>query len=133
MTSSRNARAVRGPFTELTIARVRELIREPEAVFWVFVFPILLAGMLGVAFRSRPPDTLPVAIVAGSHAQARLAALSASPDLRPAIYAEAEARQALARGRVVLAVSDTDRVIQRMVEIASAMTTGKDIGPVISR
>ena len=35
--------AVRGPLMELTRARVRELIREPEAVFWVFVFPIVLA------------------------------------------------------------------------------------------
>ena len=34
---------------------------------------------------------------------------------------------------VMVAVSDTDRVIKRMVEIASSMVTGKDIGPVISR
>ena len=39
---------------------MRELIREPEAVFWVFVFPIVLAAILGLAFRSRPPDALPV-------------------------------------------------------------------------
>ena len=53
---------------ELTLARVRELTREPEAIFWVFVFPILLAAILGVAFRSRPPDALPVAVVAGPQA-----------------------------------------------------------------
>ena len=47
---------VRSALTELTLARVRELTREPEAVFWVFVFPILLAGILSLAFRSRPPD-----------------------------------------------------------------------------
>ena len=29
---------VRGPFAELTLARIRELTREPEALFWVFVF-----------------------------------------------------------------------------------------------
>ena len=28
---------VRGPFAELTLARIRELTREPEALFWVFV------------------------------------------------------------------------------------------------
>jgi hypothetical protein len=38
---------VRPPLVELTLARVRELVREPEAVFWVFVFPILLAAILG--------------------------------------------------------------------------------------
>ena len=99
---------VRGPLTELTRARVHELTREPEAVFWVFVFPIVLAAVLGLAFRSKPPEPLPVGVVAGPHAEARLAAmssLSGGSDLKPAILPEAEAAQALARGRVVLVVS----------------------------
>ena len=96
---------VRHPLVELTLARVRELVREPEAVFWVFVFPILLAGILGLAFRSRPPDALPVAVVEGSASAARLAALRAEPSLRPEVLAEPEARAALGRGRVVLVVS----------------------------
>jgi ABC-2 type transport system permease protein len=109
VTDSRiHARTLRGPFLELTLARIRELTREPEAIFWVFVFPIVLAGILGVAFRSRPPDTLPVAIAAGPHADARFAVLSATPELRPSVVADAEARQALARGRVVLVVSSDD-------------------------
>ena len=53
---------IRRPLTELTLTRVRELVREPEAVFWVFIFPILLAAILGLAFRSRPPEALPVAV-----------------------------------------------------------------------
>jgi ABC-2 type transport system permease protein len=96
---------IRGPFAELTIARIRELTREPEAIFWVFVFPIILAGILGLAFRSRPPDTLPVAIVAGPEAEARRSALEGEPVLQPRVLADAEARQALARGHVVLVVS----------------------------
>lgn len=99
---------VRGPLVELTRARVRELIREPEAVFWVFVFPILLAGILGVAFRSRPPEALPVAVVAGPHADARTAVLAAGSDLEPRVLSERDARLALARGRVVLVVSGDD-------------------------
>ena len=98
----------RGPLSELTLARVRELIREPEAVFWVFIFPILLAAILGLAFRSRPPEPLPVAVVAGSRADARLSALSSQADLKPRSLGEAEARQALARGQVVLVVSAGD-------------------------
>ena len=54
---------MRGPLFELTRARVHELIREPEAMFWVFVFPIVLAAILGLAFRSKPPEALPVAVV----------------------------------------------------------------------
>jgi ABC-2 type transport system permease protein len=99
---------VRGPLTELTIARVRELVREPEAIFWVFVFPILLAGVLGLAFRSRAPEPLPVAVMAGPHAEARLAALGSIPELRATLLPEDEARQSLARGRVVLVVGSGD-------------------------
>ena len=35
------------PLVELTRARLREFVREPEAVFWVFVFPVLMAIALG--------------------------------------------------------------------------------------
>ena len=40
---------------ELTRSRVREFIREPEAVFWVFAFPLLLtdAGALSAVERFR--------------------------------------------------------------------------------
>src|SRR6476620_11384129 len=96
---------VRGPLTELTLARIRELTREPEALFWVFVFPILLTAILGLAFRSRPPDALPVAVTAGPQADTYLAALANASDLKPSLLPADEARQALARGRVVLVVS----------------------------
>src|SRR3990172_2571249 len=62
---------VRPPLVELTLVRVRELLREPEAVFWVFVFPILLAAILGLAFRSRPPEALPGAGVGACRAACR--------------------------------------------------------------
>lgn len=96
---------VRSPLTELTLARVRELIREPEAVFWVFVFPIVLTAILGLAFRSRPPEALPVALVAGPTSEARLAAVALDSELKPRVLSETEAQDALARGRVVLVVS----------------------------
>src|SRR5262245_57945776 len=72
---------VRSPLTELTVARLRELFREPEAVFWVFVFPIVLAAILALAFRSRPPEALPVAVVEGPRAAERLAVLASGGDL----------------------------------------------------
>jgi hypothetical protein len=105
VTAERRTYRVRGPLVELTRARIHELTREPEAVFWVFVFPIVLAAVLGLAFRSKPPEPLPVGVVAGSHAEARLAALSGGADLKPIVLPEAEAAQALARGRFVLVVS----------------------------
>jgi ABC-2 type transport system permease protein len=48
---------------QLTLVRFREFIRQPEAVFWTFVFPILLAVGLGLAFRSRPPERPHIGVV----------------------------------------------------------------------
>jgi len=56
-----------------------ELKREPEVVFWVFVFPLLLATGLGIAFRNKPADASSVAIVSGVGAQQAEALLQSSP------------------------------------------------------
>ena len=50
------------PLLQLTLIRFREFLREPEAVFWTFIFPLLLASGLGLAFRSRPADVAKVGI-----------------------------------------------------------------------
>lgn len=49
-------------FLNLVLARVREFYREPEAIFWVYGFPLILAVLLGTAFsQARPePPTLDV-------------------------------------------------------------------------
>src|SRR5580692_7772127 len=57
------AQFVDHPLVQLTLVRFREFLREPEALFWVFVFPLLLAAGLGIAFRNRPADVLKVATV----------------------------------------------------------------------
>ena len=44
------------PLVQLTLVRYREFFREPEAVFWVFVFPVLLTAGLGMAFRNQAPE-----------------------------------------------------------------------------
>ncbi|MGO9012738.1 MAG: ABC transporter permease [Bryobacteraceae bacterium] len=57
------------PLAQLTLVRFLEFMREPEALFWVFIFPILLAAGLGIAFRNRPPDVLKIATVTPQLAQ----------------------------------------------------------------
>jgi ABC-2 type transport system permease protein len=57
------------PLVQLTLVRFLEFIREPEALFWVFVFPVLLAAGLGIAFRNRPADVLRIAAVTPELAQ----------------------------------------------------------------
>ncbi|HEY6766319.1 MAG TPA: ABC transporter permease [Candidatus Sulfotelmatobacter sp.] len=67
-------------YTHLLGARLLELKREPEVVFWVFGFPLLLALGLGIAFRNKPaPVASPVAIVSGTHAQTVESMLRQSP------------------------------------------------------
>src|SRR6266571_9510001 len=57
------------PLVQLTLVRFREFMREPEALFWVFIFPILLAAGLGLAFRNRPAEVLKIAVVSPGLAQ----------------------------------------------------------------
>src|SRR5271166_111464 len=66
-------------YRHLLMARMLELQREPEVVFWVFVFPLLLATGLGIAFRNKPGDASSVAIVAGTGAQEAEGLLQRSP------------------------------------------------------
>lgn len=54
---------VRSALYELTLTRLREFVREPEALFWVFGFPLLLALGLGIAFRNRPPESIRVGVL----------------------------------------------------------------------
>jgi len=51
------------PLVELTLARFREFLREPEAVFWVFMFPVIMTCALGIAFRSRGQEPVIAGIV----------------------------------------------------------------------
>ncbi|HEY2147973.1 MAG TPA: ABC transporter permease, partial [Pirellulales bacterium] len=51
------------PLGQLIIARLREFYREPEAIFWVYGFPIVMVVLLGVAFRNKPVDQVRVDIV----------------------------------------------------------------------
>jgi ABC-2 type transport system permease protein len=66
-------------YSHLLMARMLELKREPEVVFWVFVFPLLLALGLGIAFRNKPGDAVSVAIVEGAGAQDAQSLLARSP------------------------------------------------------
>lgn len=93
---------------QLTLWRLRELWREPEAIFWVFAFPILLALALGVAFKNRGPQALTVAVQEGPGADAVADALAAGEGLRVVRLDSAEAYRRLRSGRVALTVIPGD-------------------------
>ncbi len=83
---------------QLTMVRFRLILREPEAIFWIFLFPILLAVGLGIAFRNRPPDVLPVAATTTQLTQA----LSSDKGLTAATMDETAGTHALATGQILL-------------------------------
>jgi len=95
------------PLLELTLMRIREFLREREAVFWVFVFPVLMTFALGIAFRNTGPEKIFVAIEA-STTDARVSettnVLSASPDIHATVLSPNEAAQALRSGKVAIVV-----------------------------
>ena len=66
-------------FLHILDVRMKELRREPEVIFWVFGFPILLALGLGIAFRNKPADVIAVAIVSGPESQNALSLIQRSP------------------------------------------------------
>jgi len=66
-------------FLHVLDVRMKELRREPEVVFWVFGFPILLALGLGIAFREKPADRTSVVIVSGAGAEKALSMIQHSP------------------------------------------------------
>lgn len=96
------------PLLELTLARIREFVREPEAVFWVFVFPVLLAVALGIAFRETGPATVQVAVEAdgrqgpGSSSGRLMEWLEGRSDIEAVLLSPEEAARALRTGRVAL-------------------------------
>lgn len=102
--SSRAASGVRHPLVELTLARLREFKREPEVVFWVFVFPVLLALALGIAFRNTEPEPVRVAVVASGATDRIVEGLRSTGNIEPLLLAPDEAATALRSGRVALVV-----------------------------
>jgi len=101
------------PLVQLTLARMREFYREPEAIFWVFGFPIVLAFALGIAFRNRGPGELRIAVLRHTGDSALAAALGHAPGLAVTVLDSAAARLELRTGRVALLVIPGERLVYR--------------------
>jgi len=85
---------------QLTMVRFKLFLREPEAIFWIFIFPILLAIGLGIAFRNRPADVLQVGATTAQLTQA----LAADKGLTAATIDEQAGTHALATGSILVLV-----------------------------
>ena len=98
---------------QLTLAWVRGFYREPEAIFWVFGFPIVLAFALGIAFKNRGPGELRVGVERGVGDSVAASVLESAPGLTATVLDSAAARIALRTGRIALLVVPGDPLTYR--------------------
>jgi len=89
---------------QLVLVRFREFLREPEALFWTFAFPILMAAGLGIAFKDRPADAYQVAVLS-SAPPGTAATIAADPRFVSRALDDSAAARALRIGRVALVVA----------------------------
>ncbi|MEX2113050.1 MAG: ABC transporter permease [Pirellulales bacterium] len=93
------------PMWQIVISRVREFYREPEALFWVYGFPILMVVGLGIAFRNQPIEKITVDVEAGPRAAEVVKTLAAQPRFVVAAFSEQQSRLRLRTGKTDLVVS----------------------------
>jgi ABC-type polysaccharide/polyol phosphate export permease len=103
------------PLYQLTLVRYLEFLREPEALFWTFVFPILLTAGLGLAFRSKPPEVAKLGVLEGPRAEAVAAPLMADSRVQVQRLDDSTAAQGLRTGKIAVLVvpGDTGTVTYR--------------------
>jgi ABC transporter DrrB family efflux protein len=102
-----------GPLAQMTLAWIRGFYREPEAVFWVFGFPIVLAFALGIAFKNRGPGELRVGVLRGAQDSAIAHVLDVTPALAAAVLDGGVARTELRTGRIALLVVPGSPIVYR--------------------
>jgi ABC-2 type transport system permease protein len=98
-------------YRHLLWARILELKREPEIIFWIFVFPLLLAFGLGIAFRNKAPDKTAVAVIAKQNAAKTVAALNGNDGnstIRAEVLPREEALRAFRVGKFDLVIEPKD-------------------------
>jgi ABC-type multidrug transport system permease subunit len=100
------------PLAALTKARLLEFVREPEALFWVFVFPMVMALVLGFAFRDKTPEPIPVGIAGDARASAVGAASLKSSALKTELFISVEeGRAALRTGKIALLIEQATPLV----------------------
>ena len=101
------------PLIELTLTRLREFVREPEAIFWTFIFPIVISVALAAAFPGGRSAPVLVGLEPGPAADAVRRALTAQPDVTIREIAPREQERAIREGLVHIVVVPADPPIYR--------------------
>jgi ABC transporter DrrB family efflux protein len=93
------------PLGQLIISRVRGFYREPQAIFWVYVFPLLLAIALGIAFRDKPVEKILIDLQASEGADDLANQLSQNTRFKVEIHPADEAVKRLEQGKTEVVVA----------------------------
>ncbi len=99
---------------QLFLARFREFYREPQAVFWVYGFPLILAIGLGIAFASREPEAPPVDVERGPHpgTAEKLRDVLKAGGLPVEVVSRADGQERLSAGKTALLLVPTPKGIR---------------------
>lgn len=92
------------PLFALTLARLRQFVREPSAVFWTFGFPLLMTVALGIAFRTQGTPQTQVVVQDAPGAHEVMQVLLQQPRLSARLLPAQEAYELLKSGRAALVV-----------------------------
>jgi ABC-type multidrug transport system permease subunit len=95
------------PFAQLFLSRLREYYREPEVLFWVYGFPLLLAVGLGIAFWNRRPEPTRVDVQKGPDAE-KLAERLSNAGMIVEVLEEEQCYRRRLTGRTMLYVVPLD-------------------------
>jgi ABC-type multidrug transport system permease subunit len=95
------------PLVQLTLARLREFVREPEALFWAFVFPIVMSVAMAIAFPARGTRPVLVAVEQGTRADQIRETLRTAPGVTLRDIPPRAELRALRDGEVQLVVVPT--------------------------
>lgn len=93
------------PILAISIARLREFVRRPEAVFWVYFFPLLMVVVLGIAFRNKPVESFDVDVIKGPLADSIIEKLKSDTRIKPKIVSEEESIDRLRTSKTTLMIA----------------------------
>lgn len=93
------------PLLAVAKSRLIEFIRQPEAVFWVYIFPLLMIVVLGLAFRSQTKTMVEFDLVDSPSASIVTQRLANQPDVKINVFPEGACRERLRTGKSFLVVS----------------------------
>ncbi len=99
----------RNGLAQLTLCNIRGYIREPEAIFWTYGFPLLMVIGLGVAFSGSGSQPIAFDVVEGDAARKVMAAVGDDEKLEITVHSPREAFDRLRASKtpVVVVLSES--------------------------